>query len=227
LLTIATRVVRVVSQTAAPGATVVVPVEFVAHGEENALGFSLNFDPAQLTFQSAALGAQGTGATLNPNASQVTAGKIGIALAKPTGAVWPAGTLELVKLTFTVAAGAANGAVLNLTFGNSPIGREVSDVTANALPAGYQPGSVSVLSGFEADMNGDGTVSITDWVKVGRIVAGLDPAPPGIVFMKADCAPRSTLGSGTLLITDWVQAGRYAAGLDPLTPVGGPTGPQP
>jgi hypothetical protein len=62
-------------------------------------------------------------------------------------------------------------------------------------------------------------------VKIGRIVAGLDPAPTGVAFMKADCAPRSTLGSGTLTISDWVQAGRYAAGLDPLTPVGGPTGP--
>ena len=76
-------------------------------------------------------------------------------------------------------------------------------------------------------MNGNGTVSITDWVKVGRIVAGLDPAPTGVDFLKADCAPKSSLGNGTLSVTDWVQAGRYAAGLDPLTPVGGPSASAP
>ena len=140
---------------------------------------------------------------------------------------WAAGTHEIVKLTFTVNASLAGGTVATLIFGDSPILREISDATANALPGGYQGGTISVPSGFEADMNGNGVVSITDWVKVGRIVAGLDVVANGIDFQKADCAGRSTLGNGVLSISDWVQAGRYAAGLDPLTPVGGPTAPNP
>jgi len=91
-------------------------------------------------------------------------------------------------------------------------------VTLTVLPTGY-----------EADVaprgDGDGRVAVTDWVQVGRFVAGLDtPATPS-EYQHADCAPRSSKGDGTLTISDWVQAGRYAIGLDPLTPVGGPTAP--
>jgi hypothetical protein len=224
-LSIADRVVRVVGQTAAPGATITVPVQLFAHGEENALGFSLNFDPALLTYQTSVLGSAAADASMNVNSSQTSTGKIGIALAKPAGVTWSAGTQEIVKITFVLNAAAPNGSIATIGFGNTPIAFEVSSVTANTLPAGIQPGLITVLAGFEADMNGSGTLTITDWVKVGRIVAGLDPAPTGVDFMKADCAPRSTLGSGTLTISDWVQAGRYAAGLDPITPVGGPTSP--
>jgi len=225
LLSIAVRVVRVAGQTVSPGSTVVVSIMLDAHGEENALGFSLSFDPTQLTYQSAVAGAQAADATLNLNSSQSSSGRLGVALAKPAGLVWGAGTQEIVRVTFVVNAALAGGVVSNLVFGDAPVAREVGNASAQALPAGYQSGAVTVLSGYEADMNGNGTVSITDWVKVGRIVAGLDPAPTGVDFKKADCAPRSSLGNGSLSITDWVQAGRYAAGLDPLTPVGGPSAP--
>ncbi len=224
-LTIAARVIRIVSQTVAPGATFSVPIQLVATGTENALGFSLTFDPAFLTFQSAAVGANAADATLNTNSSQSASGRVGFAMAKPAGVSWSAGTQEVIKVTFLLNAASANGAITPLGFGNTPIAQEVASVTATTLPAGFQAGNVSVLAGYEADMNGNGSVTITDWVKVGRIVAGLDPAPTGVDFMKADCAPRSTLGNGSLSVTDWVQAGRYAAGLDPITPVGGPTSP--
>ena len=83
--------------------------------------------------------------------------------------------------------------------------------------------------GYEGDVaprpDGDGTLTIADWVQEGRYVAGLDTAAPGSEFMRADCAPRTTLGDGQLTITDWVQVGRYAIGLDPLTPTGGPATP--
>ena len=226
-LSIAPRIVRIVSQSTSSGANSVVPVQLLATGSENAVGFSINFDPAKLAYVSAVVGAQATDASLNTNSSQLAAGKLGIALAKPTNTTWTAGTQEIVKLTFTVNASLAGGTVAALTFGDAPILREISDATANALPGGYQAGTITVPTGFEADMNGNGAVSITDWVKVGRIVAGLDVVANGIDFQKADCAGRSTLGNGVLSISDWVQAGRYAAGLDPLTPAGGPTTPSP
>ncbi len=71
----------------------------------------------------------------------------------------------------------------------------------------------------------NGTVSIADWVQMGRFVAGLDTPNPGSEFQRADSAPRSTLGEGIITIADWVQCGRYASGLDPVTAAGGPTGP--
>jgi hypothetical protein len=78
--------------------------------------------------------------------------------------------------------------------------------------------------GFECDVNGDGIVSIADWVRIGRFAAGFDTPTPG-EFQRADSAPQSTLGNGIITISDWVQCGRYAAGLDPLVPAGGPTMP--
>jgi hypothetical protein len=84
--------------------------------------------------------------------------------------------------------------------------------------------------GLEADVSprsglGNGSVSVTDWVQIGRFVAGLDAALVGLEFQRADCAPRAGFGDGKLTVTDWVQAGRYAAGLDPATPEAGPTAP--
>ena len=91
------------------------------------------------------------------------------------------------------------------------------------------------IGGFEADVSpvpyGNNAVTVSDWVKVGRFVAGLDTPLNGSEFMRADCAPRTDfddtplLGDGRLTVADWTQAGRYAAGLDPLTPAGGPNAP--
>jgi hypothetical protein len=82
-------------------------------------------------------------------------------------------------------------------------------------------------SGIEGDVSpraqANGVVSVTDWVQVGRFVAGLDAASVGAEFQRADCAPRATLGDGRLTVSDWVQAGRYAAGLDSATAAAGPT----
>lgn len=79
---------------------------------------------------------------------------------------------------------------------------------------------------LEADVNpqpeGSGTLTAADWVKVGRLTAGLDtPASPS-EFQRADCASKSTRGNGILSVGDWVQAGRYVAGLDPPQYQGGP-----
>lgn len=86
--------------------------------------------------------------------------------------------------------------------------------------------------GFEADTaprpQGNGTLTVADWVQTGRYVAQLDQDElrQGNAFQRADCAPRETQGDGRLTITDWVQAGRYVAGFD-NAPVaaGGPTVP--
>jgi len=99
--------------------------------------------------------------------------------------------------------------------------------------AGRATSATAMLAvGYEADMSprptGNNSVTITDWVQIGRFAVGFDPLPTGNEFMRADCAPRSSLGNGVISLTDWVQAGRYAAGLDAMTPAGGPgPGPMP
>jgi hypothetical protein len=103
------------------------------------------------------------------------------------------------------------------------------DAEAHILPTTYVGGTISLTpSALEADVTprpaGDYSVTVADWVQVGRFVVGLDTASAGGEFLRADCAPRSGGGNGELGVTDWVQAGRYAAGLDPLAAAGGPAG---
>lgn len=101
-------------------------------------------------------------------------------------------------------------------------------VCANALLSNAYMTLSGNAARFEADVaprapGKDCSVSLTDWVQVGRFAAGLDIPSSGIEFQLTDCAPRATGGDGRIGITDWVQAGRYAAGLDPLQSAFGPT----
>ena len=128
------------NQIAGAGAVTVV---LASLGNENAVGFSVTFDPAALRFDAIGNGADLGGATLNVNSSQVASGRIGVALALPSGATYPAGNRALAVLNFTVVrASTANTA---LGFGDTPVVREVSDARANVLVAAFA--GVTVAAG--------------------------------------------------------------------------------
>lgn len=222
------RIIRVVAASGTPGGTVSIPIEAVLQGNENAIGFSINFDPVVLSNPQVGLGVGATGAMLNPNLSQIAQGKVGFAIAFPAGQTFSAGTRQVAVLTLAVAA-ATSVTSTPIAFGDQPVVREVADSSANTLSTNYENGVVTISTGYESDVAprpiGNGNLTISDWTQVGRYIAGMDLPAPGGEFQRADCAPRSSLGNGALTISDWVQAGRYAAGLDPLTPVGGPTAP--
>lgn len=218
--------VSVGSASGTAGQLVTVPIVLLANGNENGLGFSLNYSPALLTNAGVTLGSGASGASLVVNPNQ--AGAIGIGVALPSGSTFAPGTQQVAVVSFTSAV-AATGYSTTLSFGDQPTSRALSDAKANQLPVNFTGGQVTLSrSSFEADVaprpNGDGKVDITDWVQVGRFVAALDIPSPS-EFQRADCAPRDTFGDGQLTVSDWVQAGRYAAGLDPLTMAGGPTAP--
>ena len=209
------------------GLSVTIPVILVANGSENGLGFSLNFQPAQLSFAGVGLGAGGAGASLFANTNQIDFGKLGLVIAFPAGQTSAAGSQEVVDVTFT-ASFVTNGSVATISFGDQPVGRELSDALGNPLAASYINGTVGIApAALEGDVwpspVGDEGLNISDWVLVGRYAAGLDSPTNPLEFQRADCAPRSSLGDGQITVVDWVQAGRYAAGLDPLTVAGGPT----
>ncbi len=126
---------RVVSANVAPGTTVSMPIELVAQGNENALGFSLTFDPAVLSNPQASLGAGATGAILNLNTSQAAQGRVGIALSLPTGQSFAVGTRQILVVSFTVGLGTTT----QLGFGDQPIARELVDLNANTLPVTFTP----------------------------------------------------------------------------------------
>jgi len=105
----------------------------VAVGDENAMGFSLAYDPTSLTFASADIGNSASGAFLNVNTNE--SGKLGFAVALSTGNTFAAGTQQVVTMTF-ISAPYGNGKT-TLTFTDSPVLREVSDGGANSLGAVY------------------------------------------------------------------------------------------
>jgi hypothetical protein len=137
------REVRAVNASGNPGGTVAVPVEFVAQGNENALAFSLTFDPATLSNPQAALGSGAGSATLITNPNQVAQGRLGVIVSLPTGQMFTAGTKQILVVTFTIASGTtANSTPVG--FGDQPTRREVSDPNANVLPATFTPGVVTI-----------------------------------------------------------------------------------
>ena len=228
-LSVTTSTLQAANVTAQGSSSVTEPVSLIALGNENAVGFSLTFDPTYLSLAGVALGSNATaaGATLFYNTNQQSSGHLGIVVSLPTGSTFAAGTQEVALVTFDVGL-VANGTVTPIGFGDLPTAREISDISANPLPGTYIAGSATLTpTAFEGDVsprpNGNQSVTISDWVQVGRFVAGLDVPADGAEFQRADCAPRNTLGNGELTVSDWVQAGRYAVGLDPLTPIGGPT----
>lgn len=224
------RVVRLATSSGPIAGTVSVPVELVSRGDENAIGFSLSYDAAVLGNPMAFVGADASGAGFNVNTNQAAQGRIGIALALPANQKFSEGVRQIVVVTFAISATATFGTT-TINFSDLPVSREISDANAKALPAVYTNGIVTITKGFEADVNprpdGDnnGVVTITDWVQLGRFVAGLETPDTGNEFQRADCAPRDTLGDGRISITDWTQAGRYAAALDSIPAAGGPTMP--
>ncbi len=129
------RTVRVRSANFTPGQQGTLLLEFDAVGNENALGFSLNFDPARLQFVTAAVGSGASGAALNINTNQAATGRLGLAIALPAGQTFAAGTRQLLVVTLAAAANAAGTTAVAL--GNQPVSREVVDAAAHGLTANW------------------------------------------------------------------------------------------
>jgi hypothetical protein len=222
--------VQVVSTNGIGGDTVVVSLDLNAVGTESGVGFTLEFDPAVLTFTGVALGSGAGSADLLVNSNQVASGSLGLAAALFSG-TFTAGTLDMFDVSFQVSPVTnANGLATSLTFGNQPTEEQISGPQAQPLPATFLSGVVviptSALAGDVAPRtNGNEVLNIEDWVQEGLFVAGVETPDNGSEFQRADCAPRATQGDGQLTVADWVQAGRYAVGLDPLTAAGGPSSP--
>jgi hypothetical protein len=226
--------VRIMSVDAPPAGTkVVVPIVAVANGQESAFGFSVSygsqFGAPRLSFIEAELGAATTEGSLLVNTSETNLNRVGVTFALPGGTTLTAGTQEVARLLFRTLPSPIEGSAL-LSFGDAPTRREISDPQALVLPASYGGGVVMIpASIYEADVaprpSGDRSVSVIDWVQVGRFVSHLDAATNATEFQRADCAPRQNSGDGAISLADWVQAGRYAAGLDPLQVLDGPQSP--
>ena len=105
-----TRELRVVNVTAASGSSVTVALDLVAQGNENALGFSLNFNNAILTNPQVKAGSAAPNVSPLVNSNQVANGRLGIVIVLPANQVFPVGIRQIATVTFTIPAGAPIGA---------------------------------------------------------------------------------------------------------------------
>jgi|GEM_PF-1101174 len=223
LLTVLVSTLEISDAAVEGGGHVTIPVILSSVGSESAVQFSLDFDPAALTFARAAIGASAQGDLLLVNSNEVASGRLGFNLLVPSGSL-AAGSNDIVDVTFQGAV-LTNAITTPVSFGDDPIHRQISDPEAQKLLAFYIAGTVAVsASQLEGDVAplpaGDGAVTAIDWVQEERFVAGLDTITNSAEFQRADCAPRQTGGDGEVTVADLTQLGRYAAALDPLTAVG-------
>jgi hypothetical protein len=137
-----TRQLRAVDTTLNQGQTGNVSIKLQSQGNENALGFSVTFDPAALTYTGATLGSAAAGATLNMNTSDIASGRIGFALALSSGGHFAAGLDELVQVSFQAATSATGN--VSVAFSDLPIEREISDPLANTLASDYLIGTIAI-----------------------------------------------------------------------------------
>ena len=138
-----TRAMRVTDVTALRGSNVSIPIILLSEGDENALGFSLRFDPASLSNPQSILGKDATGAQFNVNALQQSQGRYGLVLALPTGQRFSAGAREIAVVTFAVNPN-ASAATTIIEFGDQPVGREIVNANAGTLASAYTAGVVTL-----------------------------------------------------------------------------------
>ena len=217
------RVVRVVNSSAA-GSVVNVPVELFSQGDENALGFSLSYDPALLSNPQATLGSDAGTAILNINSSQTGQGRLGVALALPIGQTFAVGTRQILNVTFTVA-GAFTATSTTVSFSDQPVVRQVASAGGTPLPTTYTQGTVALTSriiraaSVSAAAGGSAAVPI-------ELIAQGDEHALGF-SLSYDPAllsnPQATLGSDSgsaILNTDSSQIGQGRFGITLALPTG-------
>ncbi|HKX29757.1 MAG TPA: SBBP repeat-containing protein [Blastocatellia bacterium] len=137
------RAVRVVTTVAVRGQQVDLTVEADTKGDENAYGFTLNFDASKLAFVNAGLGPDAGPAVLNVNSSEASAGLVGLVMALPAGQTYSTGIRKLLTLTFTVG-GTDTDTALPVSFGDQRVRSEAANAKADLLPVTWTAGEVKI-----------------------------------------------------------------------------------
>ncbi len=129
---IAARGLRISAATFQRGQVNALQVEMEAQGNENAVSFTLNYDPSLLSFVEAAPGQELSEAQLLVNQSRAANGQVGVLFILPAGKTMRAGTVQALTLRF-VTQGGANNVITKIGFGDQVVRHEVVDAMANAL----------------------------------------------------------------------------------------------
>jgi hypothetical protein len=182
------------------GLTGTASVQLESLGDENALGFSLLFDPAAVNYVSASVGSASNGVTLFVNDSQAGAGRLGFVLGLGTGQSFVSGTRELVRVTFRAAAPNQGNCVVS--FSDQPVPCEVSGTNALRLDADYVNGTITAnpLPSLSIGRSGeDITLAWPLWATNFGLQAAEGGLPPTVPWTNLVVVP--TLTSNRAIVT--------------------------
>jgi hypothetical protein len=125
------------------GGSVFAPVMLNATGNENGVQFSLVWDPALLGNGRVTAGAQAAGASIVLDRSQEAAGRLGVTLTLPGGALFPAGLQHILDLQLDAAPSAPAG-VTPLAFDGTPVLHHALSASGATLPAVFDPANITL-----------------------------------------------------------------------------------
>ena len=207
-------------------------VMFNSFGDEDAITFSLNYDPALI----AATSVTSENIFLDPpptNPANIgdaaSTGKFGVTLNPGQNRTFSAGTQSLMTVAFNRLG--PDGSEVNINFvSNQPTINSASDKDGIALDIAFIPGQIVLSSGLEGDVTGDGVVAANDWSQVGLLLLGTQLITSASQFQRADVADSTgdrtvTKGDGVLAANDWTVVGLFILLNERITAGGPAIGP--
>jgi hypothetical protein len=135
---------RVLNNMSSPRKATDIVIRLQAKGEENALGFTLNFNQRQLNFIEAKLGNVPGSPVFLVNTEELNSGKIGILLALPAGISFPAGAHDVARVSFQVSLSVAG--VSRIEFSDAVVVEEISSVQGAKIPTTFAGGILSLTA---------------------------------------------------------------------------------
>ena len=109
----------------------------------------------------------------------------------PSGSTFTAGTQQIVRVSFSTAVVTGGDGSTALNFGDQPTPRQLWDPQFNTMGAAWFGATVSIAAAnyFEGDAlprgGGDTSVTLLDWLQMGRHVARLDYPTNAAEFQQA------------------------------------------
>ncbi|MBI4661195.1 MAG: tandem-95 repeat protein [Verrucomicrobia bacterium] len=114
-----------------------------SQGDENALGFSLDYDPRAMEFVGARLASGAHGAMLLTNGKELERGRLGMALALPPGQTFQRGLRSLIVMEFASSM-TAGGSLSRIRFVDDPVRRAVAMADAHETRGEFDDGTILI-----------------------------------------------------------------------------------
>ena len=125
------------------GETATVPIRIAAQGDEHSVALSVRFNTTLLSHPRLSPGSGPEGANFELNTDSVSDGHIGLHVTLPGSDLLSSADQDVAVLLFDVSSGATDGRVTTLVATNTPVAREVRDLSTR-LPAVFTSGTVTL-----------------------------------------------------------------------------------